>query len=281
MAQSHLLNVLITGATGRVGTLLRKAWAVSPPVEFRPVWSSRSVESRPDWIVWDMGSDTLPVLDPPPRAILHLARGTGRDCRQVSDIHMDGQALRLAQLHVAPLLIASSVAVYGSSSEMMSERAALSPQTRNGWSKLRQERELSGADKVCFLRLGNVVGADGLIGASSGNLVLDRGDGSDGGPVRSWIGPRTLATVLAHLLALCVSGRSLPQRLNVAQAPALGMAELADADQRRWRFSDRMADVGCVRVDCSLLRSTIGKAIAPAEAAVMVAEWRTLAAVCV
>ncbi len=279
MAQSELKAVLITGATGRVGSLLRKAWSISPPSAFRPIWSARNATDRSDWVSWDMGGDILPQLDPPPRAILHLARCAGTDPDGGQDIHMARQALRLARLHAVPLLIASSVAVYGSSAGIVSEQAPLRPLTRNGKTKLQLELSLSSADRVGFLRLGNVVGADALIGTRREGLVLDRAQGSDRGPMRSWIGPQSLAAVLGDLLALAVSGSPFPRQLNIAQEPALAMADLADADGRHWRFSGQMAEVGSVRVDCRLLQAILGKAVAPAEAAALVGEWRSLAMV--
>lgn len=280
MAQSRLPDVLITGATGRIGALLRKAWSIRPPLAFRPVWCSRTDEGRSDWVFWDMGGDELPKLDPAPQAILHLARSTGMDPDGGRDIHMAGQAQRLARLHDIPLLIASSVAVYGSSAKIVAEQAPLRPVTPNGKTKRQLELCLTAADKVGFLRIGNVVGADALIGARCEGLVLDHAQGSDRGPIRSWIGPQTLAEVLGDLLALAVSGTPLPRQLNIAQEPALAMADLADADQRHWRYSARMAEVGSIRVDCRLLQATLGKAIAPAEATALVAEWRSLTAVC-
>lgn len=280
MAQSRLPDVLITGATGRVGALLRKAWSISSPLAFCPVWCARTDEGPSNWVFWDMGGDVLPELDPVPRAILHLARSAGMDPDGGRDIHMARQALRLARLHAIPLLIASSVAVYGSSAKFVAERAPPRPVTRNGKTKRQLELCLSAADKVAFLRIGNVVGADALIGARCEGLVLDRAQGSDRGPIRSWIGPRTLAEVLGDLLALAVSGNPLPRQLNIAQEPALAMADLADADQRHWRYSARMAEVGSIRVDCRLLQATLGRAVAPAAAAALVGEWRSLAAVC-
>ena len=276
MAQSDLPIVLITGATGRVGSLLRKAWAATPPHEFQPLWSGRSADRPEGWVLWDMQGDCLPAIAPPLAAILHLARSPGHNGDDKLDVHMTRQAVRLARQYDVPLLIASSVAVYGSSSASLGEWTRPHPQTANGRSKLSVEREFAETPRTCFLRIGNVVGADALIGAGGDRLVLDKGKGSERGPLRSWIGPRTLAAAVCDLLALAVRGWDLPRHLNVAQEPALSMADLAEGDGRRWLCSGRLAEVSCVRLDCGLLRSTLGRALAPADAAGLVAEWRSL-----
>lgn len=275
MARSDLPDVLITGATGSVGTLLSRAWALDPPWGVRPVWSARSTAARVGWLAWDMAGDGHPDIPPSLGAILHLARSPNA----VHDLHLAREALRLARDRDVPLLIASSVAVYGNSAARVSETAPSRPITENGRAKLRLERQLRTADKVSFLRIGNVVGADALLGGGGPSVALDSVAESGRGPLRSWIGPRTLARVLGDLLVLAVRGVALPRHLNIAQEPALGMADLAEADQRDWQFSGQWADVGCVRVDCRLLQSTIGRPVPPADAPALVAEWRSLTAV--
>jgi DNA-binding MarR family transcriptional regulator len=88
-----------------------------------------------------------------------------------------------------------------------------------------------------LLRIGNVVGADALLGprTDGGPVVLDPVPGRDGGPLRSWIGPVTLARVLAALCRMACEDR-LPSLLNLATAPPLPMADLLDAAGRAWRY---------------------------------------------
>ena len=67
LPEPALPAVLITGATGRVGTLLRAAWAARVPTRFRPVWQTR-LQDVPGWVMWDMLHRPCPHIDPPPRA---------------------------------------------------------------------------------------------------------------------------------------------------------------------------------------------------------------------
>jgi hypothetical protein len=127
------------------------------------------------------------------------------------------------------------------------------------------------------LRLANVVGADALGAAlSAGRTVVldDVGPpGAPAGPVRSWIGPATLARLLGRLAGLAAAGAPLPAVLNVAAPQPLAMAAIAAAAGRQVRF--RPAPAGAVArvvLDTARLQRIAPVLAAEATAAAMVAE---------
>jgi nucleoside-diphosphate-sugar epimerase len=134
----------------------------------------------------------------------------------------------------------------------------------------RRWRVGSDAPRLTILRIGNVVGADTLLGGGVGPVSLHRfADGS--GPRRSYIGPVALARTLAGLAA----APALPPVLNVAAPGAVAMADLLEAAGRCRRWSP--APEGTVRevtLDTSLLGTILD--LPPGGAAAMVAEWRQL-----
>ena len=64
-------RIAVTGATGRLGRLLRMVWAAAPPAGLVPLWIGRSGGSGPDEICADLMAD-LPDL-PKGCILLHLA----------------------------------------------------------------------------------------------------------------------------------------------------------------------------------------------------------------
>lgn len=144
----------------------------------------------------------------------------------------------------AVLLAASSAAVYAPSAVPVTEEATPAPATPNGRSKLETEGLLArncaeGGVPLVLLRIGNVVGADALFGPrapESPPIRLDPVPGRDGGPVRSWIGPRSLGQALARLCLAAGAGDGLPPLLNLAQDPPLAMADLLAASGLPWAY---------------------------------------------
>jgi len=146
-------------------------------------------------------------------------------------------SLRAADdLGVGHVLLASSSAVYGNATDVpFVETAPLNPINDYGRSKLEMEqvcqsRARAVGRSLCCLRIGNVAGADSLLMngevlASDKALWLDCF--ADGGtPVRSYIGPSSLARALVSLLR---KRRELPAALNVAAPQPVAMKALAEA----------------------------------------------------
>lgn len=156
----------------------------------------------------------------------------------------------------------SSAAVYGPSKAPITE--AQPPDPGNDYGRAKWLAELAAQavlppDRLTILRLGNLAGADALLSAArTGPVVLDPIEGQPGGPERSYIGPRVLADVLRALILRVQSGGTLPPVLNVAQPPALAMADLLRAAGADWRFGPpRAAAIPRVELRVDLLTSLV------------------------
>ncbi len=152
--------------------------------------------------------------------------------------------LRAAKIaEVRRVLLASSSAVYGlGNGSPFSEDMICAPVNEYGRAKLEMEQASAawrdvGLD-LCCLRIGNVAGADALIlniAKSKIDDALTIDVFEDGrGPLRSYIGPRTMA---AALQSLCNHPHPLPEVLNFAVPTPLHMEDLAMAAKHPWRKS--------------------------------------------
>jgi hypothetical protein len=281
MAKDPIPTVLVTGAAGRVGTLLRAAWAICPPRQFRPLWHGRTALG-PDWLGWDMLSAPCPPLAPEPAAILHLAGATAQNPGHLDETLAIARAAHLAaqRFRCRRLFIASSAAVYGPA-EGAGEARATAPVTPYGRAKTAMENAARNwrEPPVTLLRIANIPGADALLAAdrSPCGITLDPAGTPASGPLRSWIGPLTLASALESLISRALAGTHLPDLLNLAQRPPLPMAALLDAAGIDWRFGPpNPGTLGRVTLSTRRLAQTLPP-LPTADAAALVAEWRRLA----
>ncbi len=131
-----------------------------------------------------------------------------------------------------PVLLASSAAVYGAQPGPLSEQTALQPASAYGEAKVEMERLAAEFPNATCLRIGNVAGADALLGQGRSDFVLDQfPDGTY--PTRSYIGPYALASTLANLAKL--SQRTpLPTTLNLACPIPAGLNELLTHAELGW-----------------------------------------------
>ncbi len=283
MGQSALPRVLITGATGRVGTLLRAAWTMAPPAGFHPVWQTR-VARRDGWLYWDISRTPCPAMDPAPDIVLNLAGAPPTRPDALADNLRLARAAHDAAVRFGArhLFLISSAAVYAANcSGLMDESHLPRPATPYGVKKAEMERAALcwTGPALTILRVGNVVGADALLGAACpGSAVrLDPVPGHHDGPERSWIGPATLAGALGSLIMQALTGARLPSVLNLAQAPVRSMGEMLDAASIPWHFGPYNPRVaGRVALAGARLSDTLPAALPPADPARMVAEWRSL-----
>lgn len=178
------------------------------------------------------------------------------------------------------MLLASSSAVYGAGNgHPTPEDASLEPVNDYGRAKIEMEQAcIPWREKgleICCLRIGNVVGADALIRnvAAGGALKIDRFD--DGtGPMRSYIGPVSLARVLA---TLAEHPASLPPILNLAAPRPVSMADLATAAGASFTMPPAPATaLHRITLDCTALEQFV--TFAPNESCVktMISQWREL-----
>jgi nucleoside-diphosphate-sugar epimerase len=180
---------------------------------------------------------------------------------------------------ITRVLLASSSAVYGPG-EHITEDAACAPANAYGVAKL--EMEAVGRAwrdrgfEVCALRIGNVAGADALllnVARGAGEITLDVfGDGA--GPLRSYIGARTMAQVLA---TLCLHEGRLPPALNIAAPDPVTMAALAQAAGASIRprpappTAHQRITLDCTRL--AALHAFAPEDVTPGE---MVRQWRAV-----
>lgn len=241
--------ICVLGATGRLGAILRRQWDRAPAGAVR--WQARpGAATEVDWVQWDMLAEPWPAdLRLPGGVILNLAGVTGGEASALEanvDLGLAGceAAQRSGAAHV---FLCSSSAVYGrggATIKAFSEDDPAHPASAYGAAKLRLEAAAldwaSHPDRpgITLLRIGNVLGADALIGgARSGRMIsLDPVPGQPEGPMRSYIGPRGLARVLWRLAELAEAGTGLPQVLNIAAPAAVGMAELLEAGRIPWQW---------------------------------------------
>lgn len=275
---------LLVGATGRVGRMVARAWEIAPPHGATVVCQGRQAGAGLVWAPLE-GSGALQDS---------VARRGGFDTMIVlagttpatgSDMEVNS-ALAVACVQGARdagfrrVLVASSSAVYGPGEGVpLTEDAPLAPVNAYGASKMRMEIALrpfaEQGIEVCSLRIGNVAGADALLlnalraGADQPIIVDQFADGR--GPLRSYIGPVSLARVLATLAR---HEGALPACLNIAAGP-VGMADLARASGRPWAF--RPAVAGALQtlvLDTRRLNALHGAGTEPADAPTLVAQCR-------
>lgn len=215
---------LVLGASGKVGTMLRRLCDTGEICfAAKPVFQYRRGDQG---LVWDVLHQPAP--DVAFSSIIVLAGQTGHDDLGVN------RDLALAACELAagaPVLLASTQAVYGPQDGIMSETDTCAPVTAYGRAKLAMEQAVASHDNVTCLRIGNVVGCDGLAaGMARGAVTLDQfTDGQF--PQRAMIGPHSLCHALVALLA---HKKSLPQTLNLAQAPLVGMDAILNAAGAQW-----------------------------------------------
>ncbi|MCB1389639.1 MAG: NAD-dependent epimerase/dehydratase family protein [Rhodobacteraceae bacterium] len=259
-------DLLISGAGGRVGSLLRG------PLAGRAILARRGPGAALDWD---------PLAGPgalrewcerhgPPAALLQLARGLPED-RARDDAAIGRATLEAARAAgIGRVLLASSSAVYGRSrADAWGEDEAVDPPSPYGRSKRAMELACAGPG-VCCLRIGNVAGADALLTGTRRPVLLDRfADGA--GPARNYIGPGTLARVLLAL----ARAPALPPLLNLATPRPVDMADLARAAGLpvEWQPAPEGA-LARVTLDMRRLESLVAFADTDSDPATMVAEWR-------
>ena len=252
---------LATGGSGRVGRMVRRAWAEAPPAATL-LMPQRRAGDVPGGLVWDPLAGDLPEGVGPVDTLIALAGITPASGQPLElNTALAVATLTAARRHgIGRVLLTSSSAVYGAPAgdAPLSEDSPLRPLNPYGAAKLAMEAACApfrdAGVEVCCLRIGNVAGADALLlNAATARpdqpIRLDRFAGAaaetdpDGpGPIRSYLGPATLARVLAGLAA---APGPLPAALNVALPHPVGMADLAEAAELPWLWQP--APAGALR----------------------------------
>lgn len=242
----------------------------------------------PGCLVWDPLLGPQPLLDRVNQgdgfnAMIMLAGVTpGLGSRLELNRALAHASLSAAQnAGITKVLLASSSAVYGlGDGTPYSEEVPCNPTNDYGRAKLDMERACTlwqdRGMNVCCLRIGNVAGADALLlnVAKAGPFQsIDIDIFADGhGPLRSYIGPRTMASVL-H--GLCLYEGHLPSVLNVAAPIPIHMEALADAAGQTWVGRHH----GCERhqnitLNCEALAKLYAFDASDSIPATMIEQWK-------
>ena len=266
---------LITGATGRLGRLLRALWPAedSPP----PIWLARRGDAD---ILWPGAPAPLPDL-PPCATVVALWGQTSGDAQTLAqNVGLVAQGVRLAHACGAKRVFhISTAAIYGPG-HTMEETRLPAPVNAYGRAKLDMEHAVAALPRDglrhVILRLANVVGADSLAPAlqhPERGITLDRfADGT--GPRRSYIAPGDLARVLAGLARLATD--DLPDLLNIAAPAPVAMEDLAGAADCPiiWRVAPPEAQAE-VSLDTNRLARLLPGAVHHVTPREMLADWRS------
>ncbi|MEM7641511.1 MAG: NAD-dependent epimerase/dehydratase family protein [Pseudomonadota bacterium] len=255
--------VAATGATGRIARLL---W---------PVWG--------DAVRWrSRGDGPLAGTLAGCRALIALGGVTSGDAAALAgntDAARDAVAAARAD-GVPRVLVLSSSAVYGRRAGPLTEDVAPTPANAYGEAKARMEAEIArlpaAGPEVCILRLGNVAGADALLGKlSEAPPRLDTfPDGAT--PMRNYLGPESLARILA---ALALHPAPLPPILNLGAPGRVAMGDLLRAAGRDWvAVPAPETALRDVALDTTRLSGLLPLMPDMSDAARMVAEWRRVTA---
>lgn len=286
---------LLVGASGRVGAMVLRHWQRNPVDGVRVVAQYRAprgsgVPANAPALHW------APADGPGPLCALAAERGAPAVVIMLAGVVPGAAApltdnARLAeavidaarQVGTPRVLVASSSAVYGPARHNpLHESARFEATGAYGMAKRRmedvcQQARATGLD-VCVLRIGNVAGADMLLrnarrATPAQPLELDRFSGG-GTPERSYIGPATLARVLATLAG---QPEPLPPVLNVAAPRPVRMQELVVAAGVPWRHVPAPPDaVERLTLDCGALARLHAFDPSDSQPAAMVAQWQEL-----
>lgn len=270
-------GVLLLGASGRLGKMVQAFW----PSDAELICHSRF--ARPGYVGFDplSDADALSAAMAGRGAVVCLAGITPAHAMASGDALSLNSALALAAVRAAiraqvpRLLLASSAAVYGAATGPLAEDITCKPVSPYGQAKLDMEQVArvaadTGRQAVTMLRIGNVAGADAILGGWKQGMQIDQlPDGTT--PARSYIGPRSLAHVIHRL---CVAD-DLPGVLNVAAPGVPQMSALLDAADLPWTArAASSATIARVELDTKRLENLVEFAPNAGTAQGLVAEWR-------
>ena len=272
-------TILVLGASGRIGAILRKCWSLE-----QVIWQARG-KPGPGWVDIDPLSqpEALARAATGCTAILCLAGVVPGRLGQGGNL---GDNITLAEAAVrasaasgaasgALVFLASSAAVYGNQPGLLEETAPLKP--INAYGRAKADMEARGAAlgselgvRVCALRIANIAGIDAILGGWKPGFRLDQfPDGRT--PRRSYIGVQTLARVLGDLMG----ATDLPDALNIACPGTVEMGALLDSAGLAW--GPRPApDCAIEEVNLSTRALQRIMTLEQASATSLVAQWNRL-----
>ncbi len=270
-------KVVLLGASGRLGQICRLLWPEAGDL----VCHSRN--QRPGFVSFDPLQDDAAM-----RAALRGARAvvcfsgvTPSHAERSGDALSLNTELALAAVHaaqdagVARVFLASSAAVYGRAKGILAEDSLCEPVSPYGQAKLAMEyaalaRAKDIGQHATVLRIGNVAGADAILGGWQKGMMIDDLSGGKT-PSRSYIGPTTLARVIHEL----TSHIDLPDVINIAAPGAVEMGALLTAADLAWSPREPSEDViEKVELSTARLEGYVTFTAQDSTPLGLIAEWR-------
>ncbi|MCA0920378.1 NAD-dependent epimerase/dehydratase family protein [Pseudooceanicola nanhaiensis] len=277
-------GVIVLGAGGRLGRILRRVWSSGQVAGRDITWVSRnpiSSISTEKSVIWGPGASVAEL----PRgasvlALWGVTPGPGRDLDANVSLALDAQRLA-RRIGADRVLHCSSSAIYAPDARPQDETAPPAPPNAYGRAKREMEQALlarRGAlpddPRACVMRLTNIGAADSLFGSldSGAPMVIDQfADGT--GPARSYLAPLDLAAALRVLLTYPLE--DLPALINLAGPAPVAMADLARTAGRA--FDWRPAPAGAmpmVNLDTTLQTRLIGPLPDSADPQALIRQWQ-------
>lgn len=278
-----VVRVLVMGASGRLGAMVRRHWGGVPAIA--PIWQFRGAAEGGNALSWSPLQGPAPTtLRSKVDVVLCLAGPVPGPSAQLELNTALAQAACAAanDLGARHVFLASSAAVYGIAGTPHGEDEEPAPLSDYGRAKRAMELAAlrAGSMNVTCLRIGNVAGADALLGrlAAGGGMaetMIDRFPGGHG-PLRSYIGPAALAHWLGVLCCRAMSdGAALPSILNLASPGVVDMAALATAADQPWAWREAPAEaIARVELDTQRLATLCPPGPQACTAPELVREWR-------
>lgn len=279
MQETQQPKLLVLGASGRIGAILRRFWSFE-----QVIWQTRGADAGANpgadpgsgWTRLDplAQPDALAAAAAGCQAILCLAGAVpGRGGDLADNTRLAEAAVRAGAGSGARVFLASSAAVYGAQAGVLAEEADLTPVSDYGKAKAAMERRGAAMAAelgvpVCALRIGNIAGVDAILGGWRPGFTLDQfPDGCT--PRRSYIGVATLARVLGEVMV----AQDLPPALNIAAPGLVEMGALLDAADLAW--APRPAADNAIKQVCLSTRALARfSALESASPQALVQEWQ-------
>lgn len=276
-------RVLLVGASGRVGRM------VAPAMEVILQGRAQGSPTNAQHLNWDPLSGARALIDWVQRygsiktmiVLAGVTPGAGRDLSLNSAL-AEACLGAAKEAGIARVLLASSSAVYGlGDGQPFVESTPCAPVNDYGRAKRAMEQACetwcSNSLEICCLRIGNVAGADALLlnvarTPPDTPVVVDTFE--DGrGPLRSYIGPLSLAGVLE---TLAHHPAALPPCLNVAAPDAIAMEALAEAAAHPWTPRAGANEAyQKILLDCRLLCTLHSFTPSDSRPADMITQWKS------
>lgn len=221
-------KILLLGATGKLGRMMRALW---DPDEYSVVPVVRSLSSDATGIAWSPG-DAVPKIADVSAIVALWGVTPAPGCDLADNSRLAQAAMSLgAEVGAEAVVHCSSAAVYRPGPEPLSETMTPGPCSPYGQAKLDMEQTIAahqgfGGPRQIILRIGNVAGADSLFAnlRKAHRVILDRFEDGQG-PERSYLAPRDLARVIEEMLR----DPGAEGVINVSAPRPTPMAEIARA----------------------------------------------------